>query len=223
MSPFLAKATSAGLLNSQSASAPVLILPSTNKTVPKGSNLSTRWLPSSVVQRLPSASMRRPCGWEKSPSPMLCTKLPFSSYSASIGLVRWNRKMWPFAFTATAEASPAIMSLGNLKKLVRTRYGNSGTAWNGLEAMADTWAQACQGDTAINASTISIKFLRFLTVLRELMPVFLAQNAVRGKTRAKSSKQAASVRIHERLFVNDGASGVRGKLEQPGTRRGIRL
>src|SRR5208282_2235384 len=92
-----------------------------------------------------------------------------------------------------------------LKKLVRTRYGNSGTAWNGLEATADTWAQACQGDTAINASTISIKFLRFLTILWELMPVFLAQNAVRGKARAKSSKQAASVRIHERLFVNGQA------------------
>ena len=133
---------------------------------------------------------------------MLRKNLPFSSYSASIGLVRWNKNMWPGAFTATAEVSPAIMSWGNLKKLVTTRYGNSGTAWKGREATADAWAQASRGDTAINISTIASQFLRCLTVLGGRMVVCLAQNNVRGKECAKNLKQAASVGNHDRHFGN---------------------
>src|ERR1700722_16248188 len=59
-------------------------------------------------------------------------KFPFSSYSVSIGLVRWKRNICPFELIATPAASPATIPLGNLKKFATTRYGSSGTAWNGV-------------------------------------------------------------------------------------------
>src|SRR3984957_14612246 len=59
-------------------------------------------------------------------------KFPFSSYSVGIGLVRWKRNICPFELIATPAASPATIPLGNLKKFATTRYGSSGTAWNGV-------------------------------------------------------------------------------------------
>ena len=40
--------------------------------------------------------------------------------------------MCPFELVATPAASPETIPLGNLKKFATTRYGSSGTGWNGV-------------------------------------------------------------------------------------------
>src|SRR5271157_2820665 len=93
--------------------------------------------------------------------------------------------MWPFEFTATADASPAVIPFGNLKNCCTGRYGSSGTAWNGAAFTGADCAPASKGKNAIHANTMISDF--FIVLHQEMARNTLPQVAFPGGPLAAGS------------------------------------
>ena len=114
---------------------------------PSRFNFSTMCAPTSVAQRLPSRSMRRPCERVNSLSPNARRKVPFSSNSKNAWAPRVSTNRWPLASKATLAAAPIVVPAGSGSGSAR-RHSRGPARFAGPAAPGPTAVARTPGSTA---------------------------------------------------------------------------